>query len=149
MAFTIGSTTRQASLYYTLGRHVLFQYVVQADAADADGVSMGANALTLNGGTIRTKGGTADAMLDLGDHAIDSSEHHKVDGSRETAPRVFFVQIVSSPEGGDYSAGAEIVVRVAFDRAVDVAGAPQLALTIGAATRQASYVEHLEAGFVA
>ena len=58
------------------------------------------------------------------------------------------MQIVSNPVGGDYSTGAEVVVRVLFDRAVGVSGAPQLALTIGSATRYAGYVEHFEEGYV-
>ena len=40
---------------------------------------------------------------------------------------------------GVYQLAEAITVRVTFDQAVDVIGAPQLALTIGAATRQASF----------
>ena len=150
LALTIGSTIRQASYYLTIQDDVVsFQYVVQGADMDPDGIDVGASALTLNGGTIRTKGGTANAALSLGSYAIANSADHKVDGSRETAPTVSFVQIVSSPAGGDYSTGAEIVVRVAFDRAVDATGVPQLALTIGSATRPASHVEYLEEGYVA
>ena len=151
LALTIGSATRQASYFVSVGATKLFasfQYIVQAADADADGISVGASALTLNGGTIRTKGGTANAALSLGSYAIANSAAHKVDGSRETAPTVSSVRIVSNPVGGDYSTGAEVVVRVLFDRAVGVSGAPQLALTIGAATRYAGYVEHLEEGYV-
>ena len=149
LALTIGSATRQASYYVKQRSFIGFQYVVQAIDADADGISVGAGALTLNGGTIRTSGGTANAALSLGSYAIANSASHKVDGSRETQAGVAFAGIISSPAGGDYSTKAEIVVRVYFDRAVDVSGVPQLALTIGSATRQAGYVEHLEEGHVA
>ena len=157
LSLTIGSMTRQAhfSLQSSAGRTVTFQYVVQASDVDADGLSVGANALTLNGGTIRTRGGTGSASLNLGSYAISDSPSYRVDGSRESTPTVQFVLVVSSPAGGDYDTGAEVVVRVGFDRAVDVTGAPQLGLTIGSSTRQASYVEnqasyaeHLEGGWV-
>ena len=144
----IGSATRQARFFLNVRNRVLFQYVVRPSDIDEDGISVRASALKLNGGTIRTRGGTANTTLDL--HAIANSSNRKVDGSRETtAPTVTSVGIVSAPAGGAYSAWGEIVVRVFFDRAVDVSGAPQLALTIGTATRQASHVEYLEHGAVA
>ena len=142
----IGSATRHAHYFRNASGQLIFQYVVQPSDADEDGISVGANALTLNGGTIRTIGGAADAALDLGSHAIANSANHKVDGSRETAPTVVWAAIASAPAGGDYGAGDEIDVRVHFDRAVDVSGVPQLALTIGTVTGRASNVEHLENG---
>ena len=142
----IGSATKHAHYYRNAGDQLLFQYVVRPSDADEDGISVGASALKLNGGTIRAIGGAADAALDLGSHAIANSGNHKVDGSRETAPTVTWTRIVSTPAGGDYGAGDEIDVRVHFDRAVDVSGVPQLALTIGTVTGRASNVEHLENG---
>ena len=56
-----------------------FSYVVQSGDTDADGISIAADALTLNGGSIRSAGGT-DAELDLGGHAIVNAADHKVDG---------------------------------------------------------------------
>ena len=152
LALTIGSTTRQASFFRQTrrGDELEFQYVVQASDVDADGLSVGASALTLNGGTIRIRGDATNATLGLGSHAFANFAGLKVNGSRgrEIVPTVTYASIVSQPAGGDYSAGDEIVVRVIFDRAVDASGVPQLALTIGSATRQASYVEHLEDGYV-
>ena len=213
LALTIGSTTRQASFFrQTRLGDIEFQYVVQASDVDADGLSAGAGALTLNGGTIRIRGGATNAALGLGTHAFVNLEGAKVNGSRETAPTVTLVRIVSNPAAGQYGAqadssapahvpsvggtalprqrarasasfgevlgggignqlelrsagrndgpqglhvglnahgGEEILVLVRFNRAVDVSGVPQLALKIGSATRQASYVEHLEEGYVA
>ena len=55
----------------------------------------------------------------------------------QTAPAVSGVAITSSPDGGDtYGLGEVIWASVTFNQAVDVTGRPQLALTIGAATRQ-------------
>ena len=151
LELTIGSATRQASFLgrASLGDQIGFQYVVGTSDLDVDGVSVGAHALTLNGGTIRTRGGTANASLDLGSEAIYDSEDHKVDGGRTTAPTVRSVGFSSRPAGGNYSTGDEIVVRIFFSRAVEVSGVPQLALTIGSITRQADYIEYLEDNYVA
>ena len=139
LALTIGSQTRQASWASAGGTRVGFAYSVQSSDSDTDGITIAANALTLNGGTIRIAGGTTDAALGLGGHAISNSSGHKVDGSLETAPAVNGVSITSSPASGDtYELGERIIVGVTFDRLVDVTGSPQLALTIGTATRQAS-----------
>ena len=141
LALVIGTATRQASYGSGTGTaSLVFGYtVVQADA-DADGLSVGANALTLNGGTIDVAGGTTDALLGLGASAIENSSSHKVAGGTFTAAAVSGAAIASSPAGSStYGLGEQIEVRVTFNRAVDVTGAPQLALAIGTATRQASY----------
>ena len=46
---------------------------------DADGIAIATDALTLNGGSIRSEDG-ADAVLDLGAHAITNAAGHRVDG---------------------------------------------------------------------
>ena len=54
VGLTIGSQTRQAVYDATQSKGTLlrFRYTVQATNADADGISIAANALTLNGSTI-------------------------------------------------------------------------------------------------
>ncbi len=141
LALGIGSQTRQASYASGSGTaSLVFQYtVVQADV-DADGLSIGTSALALNSGTIRLSGGTLDATLGLGTHAISNSGSHKVAGGTFTASSVSGVAITSSPSSGDtYGLGEEIEVEVTFVRPVVTGGTPQLALTVGAATRQADY----------
>ncbi len=141
LALGIGTQTRQASYASGSGTaSLVFQYtVVQADV-DADGLSIGTSALALNSGTIRLSGGTLDATLGLGTHAISNSGSHKVAGGTFTASSVSGVAISSSPSSGDtYGLGEEIEVEVTFVRPVNVTGAPQVALTVGAATRQAEY----------
>ena len=44
-----------------------------------DGISIAADALALNGGSISSAAG-ADAVLDLGGHAVVNAADHKVDG---------------------------------------------------------------------
>lgn len=140
LALTVGSTTRQATQSSPRFSSLTFGYVVQSSDRDADGISIGANALTLNGGTIRIRGGSTDASLNLGSHAISNSANHKVDGSVETAPAVTWWFLWSAPASGDtYEFGEVIWGTVRFSRAVEVSGEPLLALTIGSATRQASY----------
>ena len=146
LALTIGSTTRQAHYVSTslVWRKTLrFHYVVQSSDVDTDGLSIGASALTLNGGTITTRGGTANAALALGSHAIANSQSHRVNGGVENAPNVNSAVVVSNPADGDtYGLGETIRVWVGFDRLTDVTGTPQLALTIGSDTRQAVFVEN-------
>ena len=73
--------TRHATLYSQSsdGFWLNFRYEVQPQDVDQDGVSVPANALTLNGGTIRSAAGV-DAELNLGAHAITNATDHKVDG---------------------------------------------------------------------
>ena len=142
LALAIGAQTRQASYSsaHSADNWLIFDYTVQSSDSDTDGITVAANALTLNGGTIRIAGGTTNAALGLGANAISDSSGHKVNGSLESAPVVSGVSITSSPVSGDtYELAERIAVRVTFDRPVVVTGTPQLALTIGSATRQASY----------
>ena len=135
LRMTIGTVTKTVDLDHAGDEGPRFRYVVQATDMDADGISMAANALSLNGGTIRDAGGN-DAELDLGEYAISNDGDHKVDGSIDRVPVVQRVGIDSSPLIGDtYAVGERISVDVSFSEPVRVTGAPQLALTIGAAIR--------------
>ena len=132
-----GSNMRQAremSDYRIVS--LLFRYqLVQADV-DADGISVAADALTLNGGTIKLYTGTGNAQLGLGDHAIANDGDRKVDGAKFTAPRVDQVRFRRVPTNDDtYLLDERIFVSVDFDRPVTVTGSPQLALAIGQETK--------------
>ena len=82
----IGTTNRQAA-YEALHQSNLlyFTYTVQADDYDPDGMSIGADALSLNGGSIRDSAGV-DADLSLARHVVTDDPHHKVDGGINPAP---------------------------------------------------------------
>ena len=136
----IGSRTRQASgqLGTTYARLMFFSYRVQAGEADADGVAIGANALTLNGGSIAAAAdGTTTAVLTHDAVAADATR--KVDGGPITAPVVTTVRFdtATAPASGFYPQGSTIVIEVLFDQDVTVGGTPQLGLGIGSRTRQA------------
>ena len=133
----IGSATRTAK--YASGSQttsLVFRYTVQASDTDTDGISIAATALA---GNIYSSG-VLITNLGLGSNAITNSSGHKVNGMAVTAPVVSGTAIASSPASGDtYVLGEQIDVTVTFNRLVAVTGTPQLALTIGTATRQANY----------
>ena len=80
LELTIGSNRRQSDYFYGSGsRHLKFSYTVQAADRDTNGVSIAANALSLNSGTIRA--GTQDATLTHTGVADDATR--KVDGGTD------------------------------------------------------------------
>ena len=131
--------------------------VVELNLSTA-GIAVLANTLALNGGSIRTAGGGADAALAHDGLAHDTG--HKVDwrvasdtgeggagGSGGTggggAPRVSGVTIASDPGDDDtYRLGDTVRVRVAFNVPVSVTGTPRIAIDMDPAswgTKHASY----------
>ena len=140
LALTIGNQTRAAQYYGNhFGRTLSFRYTVQAADSDNDGISIAANALSLNGGSIAANDGSADAVLTHA--AVAAGSDHKVNGSQVTAPAVSGVAISSRARGGaTYVLGESIVVKVRFSEPVTVTGSPRLALTVGRATHGAGFV---------
>ena len=142
VALDIGGTERQADYVSGTGTaELLFRYTVVTADSDATGISIAANALTLNGGTIRAiTADRTDASLGLGSSAISNDGTRQVNGLVFTAAAASTVEIASSPASGDtYTLGERIAVRVTFTRRVDVTGMPQVELTVGATARQADY----------
>ncbi len=135
VALTIGGRTRQA-LFFPSGRTGLsFRYTVQTADLDADGISIEASSLSLNGGRIKALAdGVADA--DLTHDAIASDARRRVDGSRVSVP---VVRGISFRNPDTYERGETVSVYVGFTRAVTVTGSPQMALIIGNASRLATY----------
>ena len=143
LALTIGDRTAFANYDWHGGDRIQFRYVVLATDRDADGISIAAGALTLNGGTITDVSGNP-ANLSLGGHAVTNHPEHKVDGSvADTLPPSVTGMWISSPQGGDtWLAGEEMQVQVTFNEPVNVTGTPRLALTIGDRTAFANYDWH-------
>ena len=138
VALTIGTQTRHAAFRGWGSDALYFDYTVQEGDRDTDGISIPANALALNGGTITVANGRTDADLTHGTVAADGGR--KMNGSLVTPPTVRDIYFISSPARGDtYELGETIEVLVEFDRAVTVTGSPQVALTIGSETRHAAY----------
>ena len=129
LGLTVGSVTRQASYQGGAREVVTFSYEVADDETDADGVSIAADSLTLNGGTIRD---SANRAAGLTHSALADDAHHRVDGVApvlqtavvdettltltydeplaQPAPRAsaFFTVAVIHPGGGRYA--PEVVV---------------------------------------
>ena len=144
LALEVGANQRQAPYVSGTGTKVLtFRYVVVAADEDTDGIEVGAGALTLNSGAINDVRRTTPlaASLGLGTHALTAPQAgHKVDGTIAAAS-VTGLGFASTPDASAYGLGERIALRVQFDRAVVVTGAPQLVLAINAVTRQARYVQ--------
>ena len=83
IGLTVGSATRQATYDATRSKGTLltFTYTVQATDADADGISIAANSLTLNGGTISLASDTTAAALEHA--ALATDDTRKVNGSTD------------------------------------------------------------------
>jgi uncharacterized delta-60 repeat protein len=83
LALNIGGTTVQANYASGTGSSSLvFNYTILASQTDANGISLGANALTLNSGTLAD---AADNAATLTHTAVADNESYKVD---TTAPTV-------------------------------------------------------------
>ena len=138
VALTIGTQTRHATLTGWGSDSLYFDYTVQAGDRDEDGISIAANAVVLNGGTITAPDGTTEAVLTH--EAVTPEGASKVNGSGVTPPRVRDIRFAYSPARGDtYELGETVEVEVEFDRAVTATGNPQVALTIGTQTRHAAF----------
>ena len=137
VALAIGTRSRLANYRTSHARFLFFDYPVQADDLDSDGIGIAANSIRLNGGTIEAAAADATAA-ELTHGAVSAS--HGVDGSRVAAPAVSHVAFSGSPVNGDtYLRGETIQVRVVFDRTVAVTGSPQVELTVGSRARAATY----------
>ena len=137
VALTVGTQTRHATYSGWGGQSLYFDYTVQEQDRDEDGISIAANALSLGGGTIRAADGTADADLTHG--AVAAGGANKVNGSLASPPVVKTIFFGSPASGDTYELGEKIELVVEFHRAVTVTGSPLLALTIGTQTRRAAY----------
>ena len=130
LTLSLGGGTRDMALFSGSGTDTLtFRYTIADGDRDEDGVSVAANALT--GGVIEDGAGQTVAR-DFA--ALPADENHRVDGTRDG--RVVDVAISSTPPGGGvYVPGDTLEVRVVFDVAVHVTGAPVLTLSLGGGTR--------------
>ena len=76
LTLNVGGRNRTATYRSVTGAAVVFAYTVAIGDNDTDGVSIGADSLALNGGSIRDGSGDADL-----DHpALEDDTQHKVDG---------------------------------------------------------------------
>ena len=114
---------------------------MQEGDRDEDGISIAANALALNGGTI-THADDPTTGASIAHSGVAADLTRKVNGSLVTQPMVRALYLdnhVPPPSGDTYVLGEIVRVWVEFDRDVTVTGRPLVALTIGSQTRHATY----------
>ncbi|MCS7015330.1 MAG: hypothetical protein NZM42_04325 [Gemmatales bacterium] len=131
LPIVIGSVTRYATYQSGHGTNLLlFRYVVQADDADLDGITL-ISPIRLNGGTIRD---AANNNANLNFTAPDTSGVLVNPG-----PRI--VQVLA-PADGIYLPGQNLDFQVRFDRTVEAIttyGRPRIPLIVGTLTRYAEF----------
>jgi hypothetical protein len=132
LTLTVGSATRTASYFSGSGTATLvFRYTVLAGDLDADGVALG-NSIALNGGTI-ARGVTAAPLTLAGVASL-------ADVTVDALPPA--VASVAIPPDARYLTGQTLALTITFTKTVTVVtsgGTPSIALTIGAANREAAY----------
>ena len=114
---------------------------MQEGERDEDGISIAANALALDGGTI-THADDPTTGASIAHSGVAADRTRKVNGSLVTQPMVRAIYLdnhVPPPSGDTYVRGERVRVWVEFDRDVTVTGRPLVALTIGSQTRHATY----------
>lgn len=135
LALDIGGTSVQAAYVSGNGSNVLqFAYTISTGLHDANGVSVRANSLTLNGGSV-SDGSLAASLVHA---ALADNAALQVDS---VAPQVRNITLAAaSPAGTGLHAGSVVNATVNLSEAITVSGTPQLALKIGAASVLADYV---------
>ena len=134
----IGGTRKTAAYESVVGNVVVFSYTVAERDNDTDGIAIGANRLTLNGGSIKD---AADNDADLSHDALSAQEDHEVDGIR---PRVRDFHMSSNRYNSDraYTIGEIISVGVTWSgNGVSVTGNPQLTLDFNGTSKTSNYVD--------
>lgn len=133
IAITIGATTRQATYISGSGTSALvYRHTVLSGDLDTDGIAVGT--LAANGSTLKDAGGK-DAILTL--NSVGATTFVLVDAASPT------VTSVSVPSNNNYLTSQNLDFTVNFNENVTVnttGGTPQIAITIGATTRQAAYL---------
>ena len=111
----IGGSAKTAAYESIDGRAAVFSYTVAEWDNDTDGVAIGANKLTLNGGSIRD---ATDNAADLSHEAIAAQIGHKVDGVRPRLSRFAFILSNPGASNGFYTAGEELYIDTVWSESI-------------------------------
>lgn len=138
LQFVMGSSTKTASFNSVQGNSLTFHYPVVNGDKDTNGISVRANSLVLNRGTIQGESGN-DANLTH--DALPAQRGHKVDG---IPPRITSLSIQDG-EGVPIEVlgiGDQVRVPIRFSERVyaSIAGPPQIRLQVGDAERKATWL---------
>ena len=141
LELTIGSSAKNAAYKSANGSKVVFGYTVAVGDNDTDGIAIGSNKLTLNGGSIRD---AADNAANLSHGALSAQSGHKVDGIRPTITYGPSFVYSTFSNDGVHTIGEYISADVRFSEEVIGIGVrndgrPRLRIDMGGATRYARY----------
>ena len=138
LELNIGGSPEIASYDSTDGSKVVFGYTVAVGDSDADGISIAADKLSLNGGTIKD---AAVNSADLSHSAEAAQTGHKVDGIRPTITAAPLFSGSTYSTDGVHTIGEELIANVHFSENVYVGGnpGPQLKLNIRGTTKSADF----------
>lgn len=135
LELAIGSNNRAAEYESTDGSAAVFSYTVAEGVSDDDGIAIGADKLTLNGGNIKD---AADNAADLSHDALTAQEGHQVDGVRPTISSVAFLTSNGGSDGV-YTAGEVLLTSALFSEDVVATGTPQLELDFEGTAKLADF----------
>ena len=137
LTLKVGPADRAADYISGAGTaNLIFRYTVAAGDADTDGISLAANQLSLNGGTIKDIAGNPATLTHL---ALDAQVYHKVDGGIPTIP-ANGIAITSTPTTQNtYTTDETIQVTLTFSEPMTVTGTPQLTVKIGTDDKTANW----------
>ena len=137
LALAIGGSNVQANYASGSGTNQLvFSYTIQAGQTDTNGIRIPANALSLNGGTIRDVAGNNATITKA---AVADNANFKVDTN---SPDINSAVISGATgiQNNTLNLGDVVFVTVTMNEVVTVTGAPQLRLNIGGTQVQANFV---------
>ncbi|MFI3158474.1 MAG: SwmB domain-containing protein, partial [Methylococcaceae bacterium] len=136
LSLVIGSTLVQAAYASGTGTNSLtFTYTILANQTDANGISIAANALALNSGTIKDVAGNAATLT----HApVADNSSYLVDTA---PPTVNTISIASATgiQASTLNTGDVMSITVPLTEVVTVTGTPQISLVIGNTDVLANY----------
>ena len=138
LELAIGSNNRTAAYESSTATDVVFSYTVAAGDSDTNGISISANKLTLNGGSIKDG---ADNAATLSHVAPSAQNGHKVDGLRPSLRRLYFAASSGGSDGA-YSTGETLIIVAEFTSGPirgSVAGPPQVKFDLGGKEKAASW----------
>ena len=150
LELAIGSSNRTAEYESTDGSEVAFSYTVAERDSDEDGISINANKLTLNGGSIKD---TANNDAVLSHNALAAQSGHKVDGVRPrlkstSRDRLGFLSSTGGNDGA-YTTDEELIIRAVFTEEGirgSVTGPPQISMDFDGETKAAKWDPSLHFG---
>ena len=138
LEITIGTSAKDAAYKSTTDSEVVFSYTVVVGGSDTDGISIGADKLSLNGGSIKDG---ADNDANLSHSALSAQSGHKVDGVRPTITSAPRFGSSSFSTDGIHTVGEILVADIEFSENVYVGGhpGPQLKLNFNGSTKTAHF----------